>query len=530
MKPGDQLRERYSIERSIQSGGMGALYLARDANLGQSLCAVKQMHNLGSELDHYMKTRFEAEMLALVQLQHPGIPRVRDYFQHEGSLFLVMDFIEGRTLEEELEEKRQAKQTFGAREAVNDMLQVLDVLAYMHSQNPPVLHRDIKPANLIREQGSGKIKVVDFGLARSVEGSGFQTTVGTLGYSAVEQLTGQPEVGSDVYSVGVTLHEMVTGVRPTLAGVAPLSAQTMPDFDPALAQIITRASELEVHQRHPSVSALREALQDWLQATKTPATSVPTAPASPRSPWLAAAGGVLVLGLVAFLAAGGPAAVRGTAHSDTGLEGDIFTYQADGKAGRISLGEDMGLLWVQAVGNKTALQRSERVSARLNDLYHHQCLECKNYLLEPAGIRVGNYTRGNTSEKVLFYAHMHGQTYAYGPELLATIDRGLADSLHSTPRNVAGYWRNLMRDVVALSRGEATHQSSLGPSLQELLVRAKQEQKPGVATIKNLKAIVKRLPNQQARKLQEAFLKIPQDFEFEADAFPPQAGYSPLTI
>jgi len=283
---GHRLRDRYELLKSLQSGGMGAVFLAQDTALGDSLCAIKQMHNLGLEHDHYLRGRFQAEMLALVQLQHPGIPRVRDYFQQDSSVFLVMDFIQGCTLDEEIQTRNSRQETAPLRHAVEDMLQVLEVLDYMHNQSPPVLHRDIKPANLIREASSGKIKVVDFGLARTVElqSETSHTQVGTLGYSAIEQLSGQAEVRSDLYSVGATLHHLITGRRPSLAGVASLNPQLMTPWDPILADIIMRSAALEPENRYPSAREMAQALSNWLQraSTSIPATPLPSPfPGSP---------------------------------------------------------------------------------------------------------------------------------------------------------------------------------------------------------------------------------------------------------
>ena len=544
MKVGEKLRDRYSIVRSIKSGGMGALYLASDGSLGDSLCAVKQMHNLGSELDEYMKGRFESEMLALVRLQHPGIPRVRDYFQHQGSLFLVMDYIEGQSLEEEMEQKRQSGQTFGALAAVSDMLAVLDVLAYMHAQDPAVLHRDIKPANLIRESGSGSIKVVDFGLARSVESGGSQTTVGTLGYSAVEQLTGQPEQRSDVYSVGVTLHEMVSGLRPSLAGVVELTAKNMPDFDAGLARIIAKAADLEAGKRYDSVLAMRQELNDWVTARNSTGTVVvggvvrpaPVTRSRPRRlAWLLA-GALLVLGAGALVSRGGVQTTRATGiagtASDPGLPGAIFAFriEEDGTA-VVSLGEDVGLFRVQKTNELTAEQRATKVVNRLNNLYHRNCHSCGMNMLEPSGIRIGTHVEeGKKPEKVLFYAHLHGTDYIEGPLLLATADEALAKKLKSTPRNVSGHWRDLLRDVVALSRGEASQQSQLGPSLDDILKRARARQTKGEATIENLKQVLKEIPNDKAVELQRALIQVRHDLKLEADQFPAKAGFSPMII
>lgn len=550
------LRDRYKVVKSLQSGGMGAVFLAEDISLGNSLCAVKQMHNLGLDSEQYLRSRFESEMLALVQLQHPGIPRVRDYFQQDTSVFLVMDFIQGATLDEEIQNQARQGTTAPLQDAVRDMLQVLEVLDYMHSQSPPVLHRDIKPANLIREALSGKIKVVDFGLARSVEvqGETSHTQVGTLGYSAIEQLSGQAQIRSDLYSVGVTLHQLVTGLRPSLAGVIPLTPQVMPQWDRELADIIMRAAQPDPEGRYTSAHEMKQALSNWLQLNSTPQNCLPdennqarsitdsrtpskvdpVAP-TPSRPFLKPHGRPLFLAVVGLLVTLGLLSNRwwpgrAAAPLDTGLKGDIFSYRIESNAAAVTLGEDVGLFQVLPSANRSARERSEIVVRRLNNLYHHRCGSCGNLTLEPHGIRIGRVQGQGVDEVVLFYAHLHGEQWIYGPELLATADLALAARSGATPRNLAGYWRELMRDVVTLSRGQSSTQSPLGTSLMAFLNQARAEQKPGTPTIANLKAVLKRLPNRQAKELQKAFLTVPEEFSFEADAFPEYQGYKPLTI
>lgn len=507
---------------------MGAVYLAEDTSLADSLCAVKQMLNLGADMDVYVKGRFLAEMQVLTRLRHSAIPNVRDFFQDSQGSFLVMDYIQGQTLEQELETHRQAKSTFPNPQAVADMLVVLDVLCYLHSQTPEVLHRDIKPANLIREQTSRRLTVVDFGLARSLEEqrSSVHTSVGTLGYSALEQLTGNPEVRSDLYSVGVTLHEMVSGVSPTLAGVEELTAKTMPNFDPALSAIIGRAAHQDIKKRYASAEEFRQALLQW-QSGKTVAISG-SRPALPQPkqrrtfPIVLAA--LLLLGALCWRylvpsrpTLGGP---------EPGLKGDLFASHSDGSSSVVGLGEDVGLFWIQEADARTTAKRAQTIADRLNYLYHHQCLQCGLYLLEPDGIKVGRYQRGNTDHLVVFYVHMHGEEFAYGPELLLTVNAQMAKKLGVTPRFAAGYWRNLMRDVVALSRGEKSELSPLGPAFTAVVSNLRKNGSD--ASLPRLRAAVAALSSKQASLLREAFRHVPEDFRFDADSFPERAGYKPL--
>jgi len=160
-------------------------------------------------------------------------------------------------------------------------------------------------------------------------------------------------------------------------------------------------------------------------------------------------------------------------------------------------------------------------------LYHTACPKCGRYLLEPEGIRVGRYERGAGENLVVFYGHMHGDQFVMGPELVVTVDARLAKQLGVTPRYAAGYWRDLIRDVVALSRGQASQNSPLGPAFQETVQRLRQS--GSVASLERLRAAVASLSSKQANLLQNAFRKVPEDFHFEADQFPAHGGFKPLT-
>jgi serine/threonine protein kinase len=262
---GFKLGNRYEVVRAITSGGMGSIYEARDLQAGGRTVAVKQMleHLMEGEQAAMFRTKFQAEVNFLRNLQHPGIPQAYDSFAIGSSYYMVMEFIVGRNLEQELEERLQLTgQPFSMEQAIRDGRQVLDILVYLHAQNPPLLHRDIKPANLIREQPSGRIKLVDFGMARLLsEPDKTQTQLGTLGYSPLEQLQGKAEQRSDVYALGATLHHLVTGVPPTVLNIPPVH-QLKPDLDPAMAAIIDRACASELNIRFGSAQEMLRALDE----------------------------------------------------------------------------------------------------------------------------------------------------------------------------------------------------------------------------------------------------------------------------
>lgn len=146
---------------------MGCIYLAHDSNLN-GICAIKEMHPTDSD---WATRRFREEAYLLSQLQHAGIPRVLDFFQleREGGVlcYIVMDYVQGSNLQQELERAVKAGKQGLDLELVRTIAEkMLEVLQYLHSLKPPIIHRDIKPANIVRDSESGKPYLVDFGLAR----------------------------------------------------------------------------------------------------------------------------------------------------------------------------------------------------------------------------------------------------------------------------------------------------------------------------------------------------------------------------
>lgn len=254
------LHGRYEIGKVLKQGGMGAVYCATDTKLANSPCALKEILD-EKQSDEYFQARFAQEMAALARLDHPRIPKVRDFFRLRGKSYMVMDLVQGQSLEDELQERGRNP----APKVVRDMLQVLEVLDYLHSHDPALLHRDIKPANLLRERRSGQIKVVDFGLARSVSGqAGLQTAVGTMGYCAPEQMHGLAEPRSDLFSVGATMLHLLTGRPGCLMALAAYDKEAVPELPAGLAEIVARAIQFEPGRRYASAREMALALDRWL--------------------------------------------------------------------------------------------------------------------------------------------------------------------------------------------------------------------------------------------------------------------------
>ncbi|MGH7907634.1 MAG: serine/threonine-protein kinase, partial [Candidatus Binataceae bacterium] len=212
LEPGTVLQNRYAVERLLGGGGMGMVYLARDQRLANRACAIKEM------VDHFIdpQQRIEAneyfarEADTLAQLKHAAIPAITDRFDHRNRHYLVMEYVEGRNLEEEL----AANGGPLAEGLVVDIgRQLCDVLAYLHGLTPPIIYRDMKPSNVMLTP-RGRVVLIDFGIARLFRAARKGTMIGTLGFAPPEQYQGAVDPRSDIYSLGATLHYVLTGRDP----------------------------------------------------------------------------------------------------------------------------------------------------------------------------------------------------------------------------------------------------------------------------------------------------------------------------
>lgn len=251
---------------------MGAVYEARDTKLADSACAVKEIlegARTGRD-SQYVEARFFQEMKALAALDHPSIPKVRDYLTVDSVVYIVMDLVQGQSLDDEIEQSMGLSgQPLAPEKCVEDILALLDTVQYLHQQSPPIIHRDIKPANILRETRSGRIKLVDFGLARQLDDNSRHTLVGTLGYCAPEQMMGKGSFESDLYSVGMTLYHMLTGKQPEMLNLDALTPD-LPGLRPGLSQIVEKATQPRPADRYHSCREMMDDLKAWLVAEPTP--------------------------------------------------------------------------------------------------------------------------------------------------------------------------------------------------------------------------------------------------------------------
>ncbi|HEV2581666.1 MAG TPA: serine/threonine-protein kinase, partial [Ktedonobacteraceae bacterium] len=285
----------YVIEASIGRGGMGQVFLASHRTLDVPV-AIKQARadqplpeSVQKELDTLLAQepenapgrsghtaaldfplsggahtdRFLREALLLARLRHPAIPTLYDYFLEDGYWYLVMEYVPGPTLASYIRQNAPLPPL----EALNYTMQLCDVLDYLQQQTPPVVFRDLKPSNVILSP-EGRLALVDFGIARYFkEGQINDTTdFGSPGYASPEQYegSGQTDGRSDVYSLGVILHEMLSGKRPARGGSRGSQPEALrrinPALSPALSGLVAVATRPEPMYRFQTARAFYLAL------------------------------------------------------------------------------------------------------------------------------------------------------------------------------------------------------------------------------------------------------------------------------
>ncbi len=257
------IKQRYRILTMVGKGGFGAVYKVMDTHLGNRVLAIKEMsqRNLSTQELVEATGAFKREALLLANLTHPNLPRIYEQFSDGGRWYLVMDFIEGDTLEETLDKS-------GGKLPVEKVLQIgiqlCSVLDYLHNRQPPIIFRDLKPANIMLTRQE-HVYLIDFGIARHFKpGQSKDTTaLGSTGYAAPEQYgRAQTAQRADIYSLGATLHEMLSGSDPADSPFhfAPLHLQNTPGLA-NLETLIMQMLEIDASKRPDSASRVMETLQ-----------------------------------------------------------------------------------------------------------------------------------------------------------------------------------------------------------------------------------------------------------------------------
>ncbi len=243
LEPGETLAERFRIDRRLGAGGMGAVYLAHDQQLGEAV-ALKVVAGLGL-LDPASTERLKREASAARKISHPNVVRLHDLGEAGGLLFLSMEFVNGQSLSDLL----QRHGTLSISQTRDIARQICDGLGAAHGAG--VIHRDLKPANVLLDEHQ-RVKIIDFGLARLPHLEGMTTTgmiVGTPEYMAPEQIRGGAvDSRADLYALGALLYHVMCG-RPPFTGDNPIAVSLSHTQDPVPAPSTLRPDMPEAWER-----------------------------------------------------------------------------------------------------------------------------------------------------------------------------------------------------------------------------------------------------------------------------------------
>lgn len=214
-KPGTILEGKYEILKEIGRGGMSYVYLAMDTRLNKQWAVKEVKKNANNQQNQLVVQSLITEANLMKKLNHPSFPRIVDILEEENTIYVVMDYVEGESLESTV--KLSGRQS--EDDVIDWAIQLCDALEYLHTRKPSIVHRDIKPANIIRQpEPINSIKVLDLGIAKELVDKDAEGTkcIGTPGYASPEQsIPGMKLDGrSDIYSIGATMHHLLTGMDP----------------------------------------------------------------------------------------------------------------------------------------------------------------------------------------------------------------------------------------------------------------------------------------------------------------------------
>jgi serine/threonine protein kinase len=266
------LHGRYQTVSVVGTGGFGMVYKAFDVQAANRVVAVKQIHMRGLPPQKVIEATdaFNREIQILTPLNNPHLPHIYDSFTDPEHWYLVMDYIEGETLEQYLEKRVQQRSYAGGlflpfEEVMDIALQLCAVLDYLHMRHPPIIFRDLKPSNIMRTS-RGHLYLIDFGIARYFKPGQAKDTVpfGSPGYAAPEQYgKAQTTPRADIYSLGALLHHLLSGDDPaeTPFHFAPLPASNIPGIHD-LERLIQHMVAIDSSKRPASIQEVKTALRE----------------------------------------------------------------------------------------------------------------------------------------------------------------------------------------------------------------------------------------------------------------------------
>lgn len=253
---------KYKILNKIGQGGMSVVYLAMNERANKQW-AIKEVRKDGTKDYEVVKQGLIAETDILKRLNHPHLPSIIDVIDCDDTFLIVMDYIEGRTLDYWLKTEGAQPQ----ERVVEWAKQICDVLGYLHSRKPPIIYRDLKPSNVMLKP-DGKIMIIDFGTAREFKEQSIEDTkcLGTQGYAAPEQYGGhgQTDARTDIYNLGATMYHLLTGHNPSLP---PYEMKPIRQWNGALSsgleEIVLKCTQRNPDDRYQSCAELMYALEHF---------------------------------------------------------------------------------------------------------------------------------------------------------------------------------------------------------------------------------------------------------------------------
>jgi tetratricopeptide (TPR) repeat protein len=288
---GKVLGGRYKIISHLGGGGFGQTYLAQDYQLPDTPeCVVKQFKPLVADASTLAVAGrlFDREARILHKLGcHDQIPRLLAHFEEDNEFYLVQEYIEGNTLAQEIHQSKQLSQA----EVIFLLQDILSTLEYVHQQN--VIHRDIKPSNLIRRKQDGKIVLIDFGAVKQISQqglneqgqTGINTTISTKGYTPFEQLEGYPQFNSDIYALGITAIQALTGIQPKHLQrdfkTGQLLWREQVEVIDEFAAVLDKMVHTNSRERYQSVGEVVNDLRRMMNSSEAPTEALPNSSEAP---------------------------------------------------------------------------------------------------------------------------------------------------------------------------------------------------------------------------------------------------------
>jgi len=258
---GTLLKGKYKINY-LTAGGMGAIYMAEEITSSQKYI-IKEAYSVIQKTREDFIIALTKERETLIRLDHPGIVKTKDFFQEYDACYMVMEYIEGKSLETFQQHVTDIDQEHVIRWGIK----LSEILTYLHSLKPPIIYRDLKPSNILITP-DGDIKLIDFGIARVFKEEALKDTMpfGTHGFAAPEQYgTSQTDIRSDIYSLGATLHYLLTSRDPRESQnlfIFPPVRSLNSDVYPELEEIVLKALQIDQDKRYSSTEEISEALKN----------------------------------------------------------------------------------------------------------------------------------------------------------------------------------------------------------------------------------------------------------------------------